>query len=103
MGLIRSSKGRFDSALNSIMSDVRQPVFIDNAVHYAKSEPRSSGKTRVTIEAVNADNYDTASEGTYSLVESESSVLLVHTETDGHTPKSGIWAGRGVNETTELP
>ena len=102
MGLIRSSKGRFDSALNSIMSDVRQPVFIDNAVHYAKSEPRSSGKTRVTIEAVNADNYDTASEGTYSLVESESSVLLVHTETDGHTLKSGIWSGRGENETTEL-
>ena len=102
MGLIQSSKGRFDSTLTDVMNDIRQPVFIDNAVHYAKSEPRSTGKTRVTIEAVNADNYDLATERTYSISETESSLVLTHSETDGHTLKSDIWSNRGKNSVPSL-
>ena len=102
MGLIQSSKGRFDSTLTNVMNDIRQPVFIDNAVHYAKIEPRSAGKTRVTIEAVNADNYDLATERTYSLVESESSIIITHTETDGHSLKSDVWSSKGKNTVTDL-
>lgn len=102
MGLIQSSKGRFDEALTSVMNDIRQPVFVDNAVHYAKIEPRSDGKSRVTIEAINADNYDLGTERTYSLVESESSVIISHTETDGHSLKSDVWSSRGKNAVTDL-
>ncbi len=102
MGLIQSSKGRFDETLTDIMNDVRQPVFVDNAVHYAKSEPRSSAKTRVTIEAVNADNYELASERTYTISESESSLTLTHTEANGHTLKSDIFSSKGKNAITKL-
>ena len=102
MGLIQSTKGRFDETLTTVMNDVRQPVFVDNAVHYAKVEPRSNGKSRVTIEAVNADNYDIASERTYTISESESALTLTHTETDGHTLKSDIFTGRGKNSITKL-
>jgi len=100
--LIQSSKGRFNEALTNVMSDIRQPVFVDNAVHYAKIEPRSAGKTRVTIEAINADNYDLATERTYSLVESESSIIITHTETDGHSLKSDVWSSKGKNQVTDM-
>lgn len=102
MGLIQSSKGRFNETLTDVMNDIRQPVFVDNAVHYAKSEPRSNAKTRVTIEAVNADNYELSSERTYTISESESSLTLTHTEADGHTLKSDIFSSKGKNAITKL-
>jgi len=49
MTLIQSSVGRFDTTLTSVMNDVRQPVFVDNAVHYAKIQPQSSNKSKITI------------------------------------------------------
>lgn len=102
MGLIQSSKGRFDSSLTDVMTDVRQPVFVDNAVHYAKYEPKSNARSKITIEAVNADNYELASERTYSFVESESSILLTHTETAGHSLKSDVFSSKGKNSVTKL-
>jgi hypothetical protein len=102
MGLIQSSKGRFNETLTDVMTDVRQPVFVDNAVHYAKSEPKSNAKTKVTIEAVNADNYEIASEKTYTIAESESSLVLTHTESHGHTLKSDIFSPKGKNSITKL-
>ena len=87
MTLIQSSVGRFDVALTSVMNDVRQPVFVDNAVHYAKIQPQN----KVTIEARNAENYDLATERAYSYVDSEGSILITHKETPGHSHKSGIW------------
>ena len=56
MTLIQSSVGRFDTTLTSVMNDVRQPVFVDNAVHYAKIQPQSSNKSKIIIEARNAHN-----------------------------------------------
>jgi hypothetical protein len=100
--LIQSSKGRFNEDLTNIMTDVRQPTFVDNAVHYAKTEPSSNGKTKVTIEAINADNYDLASERTYTIVESESSLFMTHTESPGHTLKSDVWSSKGKNQVTDL-
>ena len=102
MGLIQSSKGRFNEVLSDVMTDIRQPVFVDNAVHYAKSEPKSNAKTKVTIEAVNADNYEIASERTYAITESESSLLITHTEADGHTLKSDLFSSKGKNAITKL-
>ncbi|MHA2023982.1 MAG: hypothetical protein ACTSWQ_10010 [Candidatus Thorarchaeota archaeon] len=87
MTLIQSSVGRFDVTLTSVMNDIRQPVFVDNAVHYAKIQPQN----KVTIEARNAENYDLGTEKAYSYVDSESSILVTHKETDGHSDKSGIW------------
>tara|TARA_R110002020_G_scaffold201043_10_gene403515 strand:+ start:1128 stop:2543 length:1416 start_codon:yes stop_codon:yes gene_type:complete len=102
MGLIQSSKGRFNEVLSDVMTDIRQPVFVDNAVHYAKSEPKSNAKTKITIEAVNADNYEIASERTYAITESESSLLITHTEADGHTLKSDLFSSKGKNAITKL-
>ena len=98
MTLIQSSKQRFDTALTSVMNDVRQPVFVDNAVHYAKIQPQN----KVTIEARNAENYDLGTEKAYFYVDSEGTILLTHRETDGHSYKSGIWANGSSNIPTSL-
>ena len=102
MTLIQSSVGRFDTTLTSVMNDVRQPVFVDNAVHYAKIQPQSSNKSKITIEARNTQNYDLATEKTYALVESESSMHITHNETNGHTLKDTVWTGKGKNTPTSL-
>ena len=102
MTLIQSSVGRFDTTLTSVMNDVRQPVFVDNAVHYAKIQPQSSNKSKIIIEARNAQNYDLATEKTYAFVESESGVHITHNETDGHSLKNTIWTGKGKNIPTSL-
>ena len=99
---ITPTQGRFDDTLSDVATDMRKPVFVDNAVHYAKIEPRSEGKSKVTIEARNAENYDLATEKAYSLIENESAVMLTHRETEGHTLKSVIWSGKGKNSPTPL-
>ena len=99
---IAHTEGRFDASLTTVATDVRKPVFVDNAVHYAKIDSRSDGKNKITIEARNAENYDIATEKAYSMVESESAVTLTHKETDGHSLKSTIWTSKGKNTTIPL-
>ena len=98
MTLIQSSKARFDATLTTVMNDVRQPVFVDNAVHYAKIQPQN----KITIEARNAENYDLGTEKAYSYVDSEEAILVTHRESDGHSYKSGIWLNGNNNIPTSL-
>ena len=102
MTKIAHTAGHFDVSLTSIATKARQPVFVDNAVHYAKVEPRSDGKSRVTIEAVNKQNYDIATEKAYSIAEAESAIYLSHKETDGHSYKNAVWTTKGKNNITSL-
>ena len=102
MTKIAQTAGHFDIALTSVATKVRQPVFVDNAVHYAKIEPRSDGKSRVTIEAVNNENYDIATEKAYTIAEAESAIYLSHKETDGHSYKNAVWTTKGKNAVTSL-
>lgn len=102
MARMQNNQGAFDSTLTSIANKSRRPVFVDNAVHFAKVEPRSSGKSRVTIEQKNAETYYVATEKSYSLAESESAIIISHKETDGHSLKTQLWSSRGNNLNTPL-
>ena len=102
MARMQSNQGAFDTSLTSITTKSRRPVFVDNAVHFAKIEPRSSGKSRVTIENRNAETYYVATEKSYSLVESESAITIAHKETAGHSLKTQLWSTRGSNLNTPL-
>ena len=102
MARMQNNQGAFDTSLTLIANKSRRPVFVDNAVHFAKVEPRSSGKSRVTVEQKNAETYYVATEKSYSLVESESAVTISHKETDGHTLKTQLWSTRGNNLNTPL-
>ena len=98
---ITPTQGHFDTSLDTMATKLRAPVFVDNALHYAKVESSSEGN-KVTIENNNAENYDLATEKAYSVVESESTVYLTHRETDGHSLKSAIYGSKGKNTTTPL-
>lgn len=98
---ITPTQGHFDASLDTMATKLRAPVFVDNALHYAKVESSSEGN-KVTIENNNAENYDLATEKAYSIVESESTVYLTHRETDGHSLKSAIYSSKGKNATTPL-
>ena len=62
MARMRNSNGAFNTSLTEVATKSRRPVFVDNAVHFAKVEPRSSGKSRVTVEQRNAETYYVATE-----------------------------------------
>lgn len=102
MARMKNSNGAFDTSLTAIATKSRRPVFVDNAVHFAKVEPRSSGKSRVTVEQRNAETYYVATEKSYAMVESESAVILSHEETPGHTLKSSVFTTRGKDTSTPL-
>ena len=64
---ITPTQGHFDTSLDTMATKLRAPVFVDNALHYAKVESSSEGN-KVTIENNNAENYDLATEKAYSVV-----------------------------------
>ena len=98
---ITPTQGSFDTSLDIVSTMMRAPVFVDNALHYAKVESSSEG-SKVTIENSNSENYNLATEKAYSLVESESTAYLTHRETDGHTLKNAIYGSKGKNASTPL-
>ena len=96
---IISDKGAFAESLTEIMKDIRKPVFVDNAIHYGKYESQSKDIPKVTVKA---RNYSIATEKTYLIEEEESSVLLSHTKTPGHSYENNVWSPEGVDKSTNL-
>ena len=69
---ISSTKAAFTESLTEIMTDVRKPVFVDNAIHYGKYESQNKDIAKVTM--ITRD-YSIATEKTYSIEEEESSLF----------------------------
>ena len=82
MTLIRDTGvGKFDADVAQVMTEVRQPVFVDNAVHHALVNSQSSSKHKVTIENRNNATYAVATENTFNIVEGESSIQVENRDT----------------------
>jgi hypothetical protein len=101
---LQASGGRFDDSLNEAMTDVRKPVFVDNAVHHALVSSQSKHKQKVTIEKRNNATYNVFSERRYELVEGESAIQLSHVSAPGHTSTAAPFYQSGVlSSTSTLP
>jgi|TARA_R110002020_G_scaffold6721_3_gene28564 hypothetical protein len=96
---IQSTKGAFSESLTEVMIDVRKPVFVDNALHYGKYESQQSEKPKVTISTT---SYRVSKEGSYRIEEEESSLLVSHTKTAGHTFEENIFTPYGNDSSSEL-
>ena len=104
MTRLLASGGKFDNSLNEVMTHIRKPVFVDNAVHHALVSSQSKHKQKVTIENRNNATYNVLSEKRYELVEGESSVQLTHVSTPGHTSTSAPFYETSVlSSTSNLP
>ena len=96
---IQSTKGAFSESLTEVMVDVRKPVFVDNALHYGKYESQQSEKPKVTISTT---SYRVSKEGSYRIEEEESSLLVSHTKTPGHTFEENIFTPYGNDSSSEI-
>ena len=47
MTRLLASGGKFDNSLNEVMTHIRKPVFVDNAVHHALVSSQSKHKQKV--------------------------------------------------------
>ena len=101
---LKASGGRFDNTITQVMTHIRKPVFVDNAVHHALVESQSDYKQKITIENRNNATYNVFSEKRYELVEGESSVQLTHVRAPGHSSTTSPFYENGVlSPTSTLP
>ena len=84
MTLVDDDAGQFNVNPDTIMTEIRKPVFVDNAVHHALVTSQASNKQKVTIENRNNASYLVTSSNTYSLTEGNSNVQMTHTARPGH-------------------
>ena len=73
--------GRADATQNVIMKAVRKPKFVDNAVRHAEYTKQQSG---FLVKAPTSSDFMPTHDRTYSLIEEEDTIRLVHTESKGH-------------------
>ena len=84
MTLVEDATGSFDASLDAVMNDIRKPVLVDNAIHYAVLNPQTSDKNKITIENKKATTYHVATQNTYQINELSSAVELTHSPAAGH-------------------
>lgn len=99
MTLIEPAYGAFTESPNEIMYDVRKPSFVDNALHLGKY---ASQKTALPKVSFTSTPHTLATEKKYSVVEEQSSMLLSHNKTHGHSSEVNIYTPSGVNTTSRL-
>ena len=99
MTLIQSTKSNFNTSMDSHMTDVRKPEFIDNAVHYSKITEQSVGNNIVTITNKQSSKYSISTEKAYNMSELQSTLLFTHSE---NSYKKDIWSPRGKNQIPKI-
>ena len=104
MTVIKNTRtGRYSTDADEVMTHVRKPVFVDNAVHHARLTLQKTTKPKVVIEKKNSRNLQVMPERTYELVEGESSIQLTHTEKPGHTSLTAPFFNDNLISNTNKP
>ena len=95
--------GRFSTDMPAVMDHVRKPVFVDNAVHHAKVDTSTGVQAKVTIENSNASTFQVMPETRYQIVEGESTIQIIHKETQGHSSTAVTCVGATVMSSNNKP
>jgi hypothetical protein len=104
MTKLMASAGKFDFDVVEIMTEARQPVFVDNAVHHGLVSSQTSNKQKVTIENRNNATYNVFSENAYELVEGDGFVQLTHKRGPGYTSKiAPFYQNSALSPTSKKP
>ena len=99
MANIQSTKNNFNVTPSEVSTKERKPVFVDNALHIAKYESQNNTIPKATI---SASPYQVATEKRYAVEEEESSMLLSHVKTPGHTSKTTVFTPYGTDTSSNL-
>ena len=77
--------GRYNTDTSLYEKNVRKPVFVDNAIHFAKLDVTSGIQNKVTIEKSNSNTFQIMPDNEFEIIEGESNVQIIHKGVDGHT------------------
>ena len=80
-----TATGRHNTDTSLYEKNVRKPVFVDNAIHFAKLDVTSGIQNKITIEKSNSNTFQIMPENEFEIVEGESNVQIIHKGVDGHT------------------
>jgi len=92
--LIQPTNGAFTEQPSESMYDIRKSVFVDNSLHLAKYTEQNNALPKATI---GKTNYSLSSQKQYSATEEDSSLVLKHSKTDGHSLETKLWSPKGLN------
>lgn len=77
--------GRYSTDADEVMTHVRKPVFVDNAIHHGRISVQKANKAKVTVEKKNTRNLQVMPQRNYRILEGESYIQLTHNGTPGHS------------------
>lgn len=98
-----TATGRYSTDADEIMTHVRKPVFVDNAVHHARLSLQKSNKAKVIIEKNNTRTLQVMPQRAYQLLEGESYVQLTHVNKPGHSSLNAPFFNDDVISSTNTP
>lgn len=101
MTLIQNT--RFSTDVDEVMTHVRKPVFVDNAIHHGRISVQKANKAKVTVEKKNTRNLQVMPERNYHIVEGESYIQLSHNNTPGHSLNSAPFFADDLISSTNTP
>ena len=77
--------GRYSTDADEVMTHVRKPVFVDNAIHHGRISVRRQTRQRSGGEE-NTRNLQVMPQRNYRILEGEFHIQLSHNNTPGHSP-----------------
>ena len=98
-----STVGRYSTDADEIMTHVRKPVFVDNAVHHARITLQKADKAKVIIEKNNTRTLQVMPQRAYQLLEGESYVQLTHVHKPGHSSLNAPFFNDEIISATNTP
>ena len=74
-----------------IMTQIRKPKFVDNAVHIAEITPQNSDKHKLTIKQRKTSTYAIATERAYQIQDRQDSVKILQPDVAGHDSTNPVF------------
>lgn len=82
------STGRFNATQSAIMKRVRKPKFVDNGVRHGEYTKQQSG---FLVKSPTSSDFVPTHDRTYSIIEEEDTIRLLHKVTDGHRYQGSVF------------
>jgi len=103
MTVLENPSGRYNTDPAEVMTHVRKPVFVDNAIHHGRISVQKANKAKVTVEKKNTRNLQVMPQRDYRILEGESYIQWTHNNTPGHSLLSAPFFADDLISSTNAP
>ncbi len=95
--------GWYSTDADEVMTHVRKPVFVDNAIHHGRISVQKANKAKVTVEKKNTRNLQVMPQRNYRILEGESYIQLSHNNIPGHSLNTAPFFADDLISSTNSP